>query len=178
MNINNKTMKPKKEKHSDLTKQKRVTLSLRCSILVFFITYLLLAGFISMDTFGQLPVVEMPQPAAFHRVDLEYSSSMPGVKIPNIDDYDINTRIEQTNRGISNSDLNPNRYDINNDFKDILQYDTPNEIYTGMENLYVKILKLGFREMPSGMYSEWIQSLQENKEKYQNHKILINLYTK
>ncbi|MBN2520155.1 MAG: hypothetical protein JXB17_06605 [Bacteroidales bacterium] len=60
-----------------------------------------------------------------------------------------------------------------NDFNDILDIEEPKTIFTEMENLYVEILNLGFREMPPKMYKEWINSLKENKTKYQNNKILI-----
>ncbi len=59
-------------------------------------------------------------------------------------------------------------------FKDILDMETPKEIFTEMEKLYAKILGLGFREMPPEMYKEWMASLIENKEKYENNEILIN----
>jgi hypothetical protein len=64
------------------------------------------------------------------------------------------------------------------DFKDILTYETPKEIYDEMQAEYVKILNLGFREMPPQMYHEWLMSLKDNKEKYQNNKILYILHSK
>ncbi len=64
------------------------------------------------------------------------------------------------------------------DYKNILQYEKPKEIYDEMEAIYVKILNLGFREMPPKMYREWIMSLKDNKEKYQNNKIFNILHSK
>ena len=64
------------------------------------------------------------------------------------------------------------------DYKKILAYETPKEIYGEMEALYVKILGLGFREMPPKMYHEWIMSLKDNKEKYQNNNIFNTLHSK
>ena len=64
------------------------------------------------------------------------------------------------------------------DFRDILTYDSPKEIYDEMEAEYNEILNLGFREMPPRMYLEWLLSLKENKEKYQNNKILFILQKK
>lgn len=64
------------------------------------------------------------------------------------------------------------------DFKEILKYDSPKEIYDEMEAQYVKILNLGFRAMPEKMYYEWLISLKDNKEKYQNNKILYIFHSK
>jgi hypothetical protein len=62
------------------------------------------------------------------------------------------------------------------DHKDILKYETPNQIFQEMEGLYAKILNLGFRQMPPAMYHEWLMSLKNNKEKYQNKELLFNLH--
>lgn len=43
--------------------------------------------------------------------------------------------------------------------------------YQEMLDLYVKIYKLGYREMPEEMYIEWMKSLQTQKDKYINKKI-------
>lgn len=64
------------------------------------------------------------------------------------------------------------------DFKEILVYDSPKEIHSELEAQYNKILNLGFREMPPKMYLEWLISLKENREKYQNNKILFILQKK
>jgi len=40
-----------------------------------------------------------------------------------------------------------------------------------MLDLYVKIYKLGYREMPEEMYIEWMKSLQTQKDKFVNKKI-------
>lgn len=65
-----------------------------------------------------------------------------------------------------------------NDFKEILVYENPRGVYDAMEAQYQQILSLGFREMPPKMYLEWLMSLKNNKEKYQNNKILYILHSK
>jgi hypothetical protein len=40
-----------------------------------------------------------------------------------------------------------------------------------MEKLYVQLFNLGYREMPDGMYRDWLRSLQRGKSKYMNKKI-------
>jgi len=60
------------------------------------------------------------------------------------------------------------------------QYDNFNEsgvpsqakvIFPDMQKSYVYLAKLGYREIPEDMYNEWINSLEKNKEKYQNKQI-------
>jgi hypothetical protein len=46
------------------------------------------------------------------------------------------------------------------------------EIYKELEQLYVHILNLGYREMPPKMYEEWLHSLKENANKYRNNLII------
>ena len=46
------------------------------------------------------------------------------------------------------------------------------ELFNDMEQTYAKIHQLGYRKMPEQMYIDWLVSLQENKEKYQNKKII------
>lgn len=43
--------------------------------------------------------------------------------------------------------------------------------YEAMQNLYVKVLELGYREMPQRMYLEWLTSVEDQKNKYRNQKI-------
>lgn len=43
--------------------------------------------------------------------------------------------------------------------------------YNNMEQLYVHLYDLGYREMPDKMYKEWLQSLKSQKDKYGNKKI-------
>lgn len=45
------------------------------------------------------------------------------------------------------------------------------ELFNDMEQTYAKIHQLGYRKMPEQMYIDWLVSLEENKEKYQNKKI-------
>lgn len=40
-----------------------------------------------------------------------------------------------------------------------------------MERIYAKIHKLGYRKMPENMYLDWLVSLRENRDKYENKKI-------
>jgi len=88
------------------------------------------------------------------------------------------------NANIYKADCLKKRFDIYmklynaKDFKEILKYDSPKEIFNELESLDVKILNLGFRAMPPKMYNEWLNSLKDNKEKYQNNKILYILHSK
>lgn len=43
--------------------------------------------------------------------------------------------------------------------------------YTEMENLYGKLVMLGYREMPEKMYMQWLKSATEQGNKYNNKKI-------
>lgn len=58
--------------------------------------------------------------------------------------------------------------------KEILNEPKAKQLFETMEQLYASVLKSGYREMPVKMYKEWIVSLKENKEKYQNKEIMIN----
>jgi hypothetical protein len=46
-----------------------------------------------------------------------------------------------------------------------------NGAFTEMQNTYLKLANMGYREMPTGMYREWITAVEKEKEKYQNIKI-------
>jgi hypothetical protein len=46
------------------------------------------------------------------------------------------------------------------------------ETYDQMQALYIKLLDLGYQEMPDKMYQKWLQSIQKEKVKYNNTKIL------
>jgi len=46
-----------------------------------------------------------------------------------------------------------------------------NEVFTEMQATYVKLGKLGYREIPEEMYTQWMNSLSKDKEKYQNKQI-------
>jgi len=37
-----------------------------------------------------------------------------------------------------------------------------------MEDLYVKLFNLGYREMPEKMYMDWLQSVVKERNKYEN----------
>jgi hypothetical protein len=71
-------MKSRKEKQFVSIKQKSITPLLSCYIPAFFVTHLLVAWLISMDMFGQIHVIEMPQPAAFSRIDIGYPVTTTG----------------------------------------------------------------------------------------------------
>lgn len=43
--------------------------------------------------------------------------------------------------------------------------------YDEMQALYVKVLEMGYREMPQRMYLEWLTSVEDQKNKYTNQKI-------
>lgn len=44
-------------------------------------------------------------------------------------------------------------------------------IYNEMEQTYITLVKLGYREMPYKTYLKWLKSVKEDKEKYLNKKI-------
>ncbi len=44
-------------------------------------------------------------------------------------------------------------------------------IYQQMQDLYVKLFDLGYREMPDKMYLDWLQSVEKEKAKYYNAKM-------
>jgi hypothetical protein len=45
------------------------------------------------------------------------------------------------------------------------------ETYNNMEQLYVKLFDLGYREMPEKMYMEWLMSVNTQKSKYSNKQV-------
>jgi len=44
-------------------------------------------------------------------------------------------------------------------------------LFNDMQNLYVKVHKLGYRQMPKDMYMKWLIELKTEKEKYQNKNV-------
>lgn len=54
---------------------------------------------------------------------------------------------------------------------DIFQLPEAQKIFSGMTNLYVQIHELGYRKMPEEMYLDWLVSLKEERNKYENKKI-------
>ncbi len=54
-----------------------------------------------------------------------------------------------------------------NELKEAAAPDT----YKEMESLYVKLFNLGYREMPEKMYLKWLNSVNEEKEKYSNEQL-------
>ncbi len=47
------------------------------------------------------------------------------------------------------------------------------KLFLEMQNIYVKIHQLGYRQMPEEMYLDWLTTLQEEREKYQNKNIPV-----
>jgi hypothetical protein len=47
------------------------------------------------------------------------------------------------------------------------------QTYNEMEQLYVKLFDLGYREMPDKMYQQWLASLVKERDKYTNKKVSI-----
>lgn len=45
------------------------------------------------------------------------------------------------------------------------------KMFKGMQDLYVKVHKLGYRQMPKDMYMKWLVELKTEKEKYQNKNV-------
>lgn len=54
---------------------------------------------------------------------------------------------------------------------DIFHLPEAQHIFNEMTNLYVKIHELGYRKMPEDMYLDWLISLKEERNKYENKKI-------
>jgi len=59
-------------------------------------------------------------------------------------------------------------------FQDVLRLPQAKQIYDEMNILYTQVYQLGYREMPEKMYFDWLFSLQNEKEKYTNTKIVPN----
>jgi len=56
----------------------------------------------------------------------------------------------------------------------LYQKDNPSmaiTVYADMEKLYVRALDLGYKEMPEKMYREWLSSMAQQKNKYDNKKV-------
>lgn len=51
-------------------------------------------------------------------------------------------------------------------------YPDAEKLVNDLEQNYIKIHQLGYRKMPETMYLDWLTSLEKNKEKYQNRKIV------
>lgn len=54
---------------------------------------------------------------------------------------------------------------------DILNIPEAQKLFTEMTNLYSHIHEMGYRKMPEEMYLDWLVSLKEEREKYENKKI-------
>jgi len=50
--------------------------------------------------------------------------------------------------------------------------------YEAMEKLYIDLFDLGYREMPDKMYMDWLQSVNKEKEKYQNKQVSKSIGSK
>ena len=60
---------------------------------------------------------------------------------------------------------------------DIFHLPEAQQLFTEMTQLYAKIQQLGYRKMPKEMYLNWLVSLKEERNKYEN-KNIINFNTK
>ncbi|MFA5575610.1 MAG: hypothetical protein WC994_11270 [Brumimicrobium sp.] len=63
-------------------------------------------------------------------------------------------------------------------FKKNGQQEKAQKAYSEMQQLYVKGLEMGYREMPKEMYLAWLSSINEQKDKYVNSKINRTFKTK
>lgn len=45
------------------------------------------------------------------------------------------------------------------------------ETYNQMEQLYIKMFDLGYREMPEKMYMQWLRSVTQQRNKYGNKQL-------
>ena len=50
--------------------------------------------------------------------------------------------------------------------------------YNQMEQLYIKLFELGYREMPEKMYMQWLRSVTQQKEKYSNKQLIETIKSK
>jgi hypothetical protein len=48
---------------------------------------------------------------------------------------------------------------------------TAKTIYRQMEDLYINLFDLGYREMPEKMYTQWLQSVIQERDKYSNKQV-------
>ena len=51
------------------------------------------------------------------------------------------------------------------------QFPKPTITFGEMQDMYVKLYDLGYREMPEKMYLQWLQSVNKEKDKYDNQNI-------
>ena len=47
-----------------------------------------------------------------------------------------------------------------------------------MQNAYITLAKLGYREMPEKMYQQWLKEMTTEKEKYANKKVTTPIQKK
>jgi hypothetical protein len=59
-------------------------------------------------------------------------------------------------------------------FQDVLNQPKAKQLFDKMNVLYAQVYQSGYREMPRKMYFDWLITLQTEKEKYTNTKILPN----
>lgn len=62
-------------------------------------------------------------------------------------------------------------YDHNTDFSDVNKYPESRQMLLEIQSQLTVIHELGYRQMPEEMYLNWLVSLKEEKEKYENKKI-------
>lgn len=62
-------------------------------------------------------------------------------------------------------------YNHNTDFNDVNKYPETHKMLMEIQNQLTVIHELGYRQMPEEMYLNWLVSLKEEKEKYENKKI-------
>ena len=53
------------------------------------------------------------------------------------------------------------------------RFPKPTSTITEMQNAYITLAKLGYREMPEKMYQQWLQEMVIEKEKFSNKKLKI-----
>lgn len=52
-----------------------------------------------------------------------------------------------------------------------MQFPKPTVTFNEMQNAYITLAKLGYREMPEKMYQQWLTEMTTEKEKYTNKKV-------
>ncbi len=52
------------------------------------------------------------------------------------------------------------------------KYPRPTTTYNEMQNAYITLAKLGYREMPEKMYQKWLKNYTVEKAKYTDKKLI------
>ncbi len=59
--------------------------------------------------------------------------------------------------------------------KEVTRTPEGKQLFAQMQQVYLSIHQLGYRQMPKKMYQDWLEQLNREKEKYTNKKMIGNL---